>query len=974
VGGVERGWGRLIETAGIESTSLVITDTQNEAPSTATFEARGWTPTVGLDVIIRLGSLLNTEREFGGTILSATQGNVGSAANIIYQVSCIDYTWGLNKRKVTGHYSGSATTIAQALIADYATGYTDDNVEAGMGTVDGGITFTMQDVTDCLTQLMKRMGGSWYCDYTKDIHAWVTADPATLASPRDITAAHPSLSHVVVTRDISQVVTRVFVEGGGGTTLSQVAVGETIIPVNEPEWYSATGGVVKSGPQRITYTSVDAGGGGGMVGPGAAPSSAMVLALGAGAGVNTGEHGYAVTFVTGAGESIASPVATITTGAIAAPSSAPTAASPAPGSGPDTGTHYYATTFVNAAGETTSSPVSNTITTEPVTTGEIAAPEAGPTAGTPSIGAGPDAGAHYYAVTFGNAVGETTTSPNSATKTTGDGVVGYVDEPVSGSVVAETDTSYSTWYPGATIQFAWAYINAQGTTLIGPVSNIITATASIYTPWAKSIDLSSIPVSGDATVTGKRRYIRINGGTWYGRNGSATSNATTSLTGVGDSANYGVANPASNTATILGAWHVIGLSSIPIGPTGTTKRHLYRTAAGGSQLKLLATINNNTTTTHSDTTADASLGANIPTSNTTATTTDYNKVSLSAIPLGDATVTSRKLHRTAAGGSQLKLLATLADNTTTTYVDQVIDSSLGANIPTSNTATANRVALSSIPIGPTGVTSRNIYRTEADAAQLKLQSTIADNTTTVLTDSTADASLTTNVPTSDSSGLTQPDGQVGAGATSIVVAGSGAFKSGGGWAVIGNGRQVIRYSGKTDTTLTGVPATGEGAITASIGYNSTITAAPQITGVPASGTGAILYPLLRGDDVNILIQRDDTAAQAVLADYIGGDGIQEDYIQDRRLARAECETRGDAQLALRSAPDVGLTYRSRDRHTGAGRPIVVDLAAPTSVSGTFMIQRVTISNFVPAIQPNYDVTAASDLYTFEDLLRRARKE
>ena len=44
-------------------------------------------------------------------------------------------------------------------------------------------------------------------------------------------------------------------------------------------------------------------------------------------------------------------------------------------------------------------------------------------------------------------------------------------------------------------------------------------------------------------------------------------------------------------------------------------------------------------------------------------------------------MTSRKLYRTAAGGSQHKLVATIADNLTTTYVDNIADGALGVDCP-----------------------------------------------------------------------------------------------------------------------------------------------------------------------------------------------------------------------------------------------------------------------------------------------------
>lgn len=70
---------------------------------------------------------------------------------------------------------------------------------------------------------------------------------------------------------------------------------------------------------------------------------------------------------------------------------------------------------------------------------------------------------------------------------------------------------------------------------------------------------------------------------------------------------------------------------------------------------------------------------------TVADKTVNGKVTVSAIPLGGALVTARKLYRTAAGGSTYMLLATIANNTATTYTDNIADASLGAGAPTTNT-------------------------------------------------------------------------------------------------------------------------------------------------------------------------------------------------------------------------------------------------------------------------------------------------
>ncbi|MEM2593205.1 MAG: hypothetical protein QXI60_11520, partial [Thermofilaceae archaeon] len=63
----------------------------------------------------------------------------------------------------------------------------------------------------------------------------------------------------------------------------------------------------------------------------------------------------------------------------------------------------------------------------------------------------------------------------------------------------------------------------------------------------------------------------------------------------------------------------VDLSNIPIGPPGTIARRIYRTTAGGppTLMRLVTTINDNTTTTYTDNVPDTALGANEPRVNTT---------------------------------------------------------------------------------------------------------------------------------------------------------------------------------------------------------------------------------------------------------------------------------------------------------------------------------------------------------------------
>jgi hypothetical protein len=94
------------------------------------------------------------------------------------------------------------------------------------------------------------------------------------------------------------------------------------------------------------------------------------------------------------------------------------------------------------------------------------------------------------------------------------------------------------------------------------------------------------------------------------------------------------------------------LLQIPIGPTGTTGRKIYRSEAAGSALKLLATVANNTDTTYLDNIADASLGAAIGSGNVAGATvlTGTVKLTRAAATSADAVNVEEPLAGTLAAG------------------------------------------------------------------------------------------------------------------------------------------------------------------------------------------------------------------------------------------------------------------------------------------------------------------------------------
>ncbi len=95
----------------------------------------------------------------------------------------------------------------------------------------------------------------------------------------------------------------------------------------------------------------------------------------------------------------------------------------------------------------------------------------------------------------------------------------------------------------------------------------------------------------------------------------------------------------------------------------------------------------------------------------------------------------------------------------TGYVDGVGTIHYSGNQTAAGTASTvvnpadNEVDLSNIPIGPTGVVARDLYRTKAGGSTFYYLATLDDNVTTDYTDNTPDSSLgTTTAPTVNSTG------------------------------------------------------------------------------------------------------------------------------------------------------------------------------------------------------------------------------
>lgn len=114
-----------------------------------------------------------------------------------------------------------------------------------------------------------------------------------------------------------------------------------------------------------------------------------------------------------------------------------------------------------------------------------------------------------------------------------------------------------------------------------------------------NLTLKAIP-GGDAPATGPSLAAAT---------GTALGTGTYQYAVSFGNANGSTVTGPTSSITLASPNKAVNLSGIPLGPAGTTKRTIFRTVVNGVTLLTLVTINDNTTTTYTDTTPDGSLGS-----------------------------------------------------------------------------------------------------------------------------------------------------------------------------------------------------------------------------------------------------------------------------------------------------------------------------------------------------------------------------
>jgi hypothetical protein len=589
-----------VHIAGVDQTihvnlaTVEIEDVLNDVPNVCAFTMYDTAPTVGQAVAVYRGPA--SVFEFAGNIVRIEQFYTGIRHNIGYRVTCQDYTFLLNRRLITKKWtSTSGTTIAQQIISLYTSGFTSTNVEASLPSL-AEFEVILSTPAETLKLLADRLGASFYIDYTKDLHFFVT--PEVSDPPSDIDDVTRSGDDLVHKSELSQVRTRVTALGAKARVPRLVPATSTSIVLDSIERFPNAAGTAICGSQLLTFTGASST----QTPSGVANApTAPTAALSGGGGV-VGQVNYRITGVTPDGETVLGAASGNVTGTqVSAPSAPSATASATVDGGLAPGTYGYKVTFEDIDGrETTpSSADADTVSAVP----NAAAPNLSSTTTGNMDNPSPS-----YRVTFFTSRGETLgTGLGIGGLTTPCGVVLTI--PTSGDGRVQGRHIYRQ-LPGAGIYYRVGTLNDNSTTtftdtLADAALILLTAYPSANTTGGQ-IALTSIPTSGDSRIVRRKIYRTIAGGIQYFYLRTLGDNSTTSFTDTAPDTSLGAQAPSTNTTG-----HGVNLTSVPT-VTGATARNIYRTTGGGTVYRYCGTLNDNSTTTFTDKKTDAELGQPSP--------------------------------------------------------------------------------------------------------------------------------------------------------------------------------------------------------------------------------------------------------------------------------------------------------------------------------------------------------------------------
>lgn len=218
----------------------------------------------GIQVFNTVTITRGAKRLFGGIALSVRNDNPGNEGVIFEHVNLVGFGWHLGRKRVTKVYSQvPAHLIVEELLSLAPGGITPDFVQQGLPSID----ITIEDLTigEAIAKVAEIVNAHHRVDYFAQLH-FALIEPE--GDPLPLTAEHPSMKNLSVTRDGSQTANRVTVHYSAVRVVDGLANDPPIrdrveiipqsgeIEVESLDGYSLAGGVTEVDGNLIRYQSL----------------------------------------------------------------------------------------------------------------------------------------------------------------------------------------------------------------------------------------------------------------------------------------------------------------------------------------------------------------------------------------------------------------------------------------------------------------------------------------------------------------------------------------------------------------------------------------------------------------------------------------------------------------------------------------------------------------------------------------------
>jgi len=175
-----------------------INDVLNNTPNTCTFTLNrdAAPPQVGEQVSVT-DPYDGDRLLFAGNVQTVEQDYDSLPTNLVWKISCVDFTGLLNRRFPFGAYTQvSASDIVRDLVSNYAPGFTTVHVQTTLAKVTA-VFDGSKDFVTCLNDLASAIGGGhWYVDYGMDVHFFHT--PPNIVVPPQVQSPAVSADHITL--------------------------------------------------------------------------------------------------------------------------------------------------------------------------------------------------------------------------------------------------------------------------------------------------------------------------------------------------------------------------------------------------------------------------------------------------------------------------------------------------------------------------------------------------------------------------------------------------------------------------------------------------------------------------------------------------------------------------------------------------------------------------------------------------------